>query len=51
MKPGTTVMPWASMMRVRGPASRRRSALLPTATKRPCSTANASARGRASSMV
>src|SRR6185436_13458128 len=51
MKPGVTVMRSQSMTCVLRPARLRMSALLPMAMKRPSLTANASARGRLSSMV
>jgi len=51
MKPGTTVMPLASITRVRRSASERTCAVDPTATMRALLTANASARGSAGSMV
>ncbi len=51
MNPGVTVMPSASITSVFGPARLRTSSVLPTATNRPARTANASARGSASSTV
>src|SRR5437762_8476994 len=51
MKPGSTVVLCASMTGVLRVARLRTSELLPTATKRPCFTANASARGIAVSCV
>ena len=50
-KPGVIVIPAASMVSVPGPTRLRTSSLLPTAMKRPFLTANASARGSASSTV
>jgi hypothetical protein len=51
MKPGTTVMRCASSVRVSGPMSPRMSLLVPTATKRPFFTANASTPGVCRSTV
>src|SRR6185312_12180127 len=51
MKPGTMVIPVASTVRVRLPASARTSALVPRAAKREPAIANASTRGSALSIV
>ena len=51
MNPGVTVIPSASITSVFGPMRFRTSSVLPTATNRSPRTANASARGRASSTV
>ncbi len=51
MKPGTTVMPFASNVCVFFPARFLMSLVEPTATKRPPDTANASARGARASIV
>ena len=51
MNPGTTVICCASIVVVRAVARLRTSAFDPTATKRPCLTANACARGSAGSLV
>ena len=51
MKPGVTVIPAASSTSVPGPIRLRTSSVRPTAANRPARTANASARGSASSTV